>query len=874
MKHLLTLAAFLCTLSAFSQREIRGCVLIEKSREPVTGANVILQSANELAILASGVTDATGNFVLRSASMPDSVTLSVRSMTIGSHSKTVKSDIEFVEFLVVEKSIELREVIVQVPKIRQTGDTLHYNVASFLNETDRSIGDVLKKLPGIQVLSSGEIRYQDRPINRFYVEGLDLLKGRYNIATNNIDARQVITVQVLENHQPIKALKDTEIPETAAINLRLQNSALGAFFAYAQAGMGLPPVLLSNELVGMRFTSTQQNLVTYKGDNTGRDIAQELVSFYGASHDAYVRFLNVVLHSTPAINSQHFLFNDAHLSSLNDLRTLKKDLTLTSNINYLYDRHNRDSYARRDIFITGNEHILIEEDMRSRLLKRELESAITLESNTDERFLNNKLNISTRWNEESGEIRTNESISQRLTLPSFRIANEFEHLRKKGEKRIRSGVSAAYTRQSNSLQVMPVLFENLENIESPLQQNVDYNHLRANAYTDRHLSIERLNFGLGYRIGTTFNHHSMQSNFSSGIDKQPLVADSLRNDVQRNQASIDFMIGINRNFFNKRFNTFLHLPIQYVFLERNDFVRTVKHSDNYLIYSPALLINGSFNSRLSLLSNIQFANSVGGFMEDYQGYMMTSYRAMSRNEDLQNKSRTGNGFVSLSYRNPFTMLFATISLQYMHIWRNTLPDVRYNGILNITTSIRYPNTSNNYSLGFSLGKNVSASEVRITAGYSESNSIALNQGVISPYTSRAYRVSPSINSTIIRSLILYYNAGYVQNHVSVNNIRLREPIHNFTQNINTSIISLKSLIFNIGFNHYYNNAIQSSARSSWFANAGVRYKIKQMDVMLDWTNILNTRRFVTYSHSDVSSYYSEYVLRPSEVLLKVRFKIL
>ena len=210
----------------------------------------------------------------------------------------------------------------------------------------------------------------------------------------------------------------------------------------------------------------------------------------------------------------------------------------------------------------------------------------------------------------------------------------------------------------------------------------------------------------------------------------------------------------------------------------------------------------------------------------------------------------------------------------MHIWRNTLPDVRYNGILNITTSIRYPNTSNNYSLGFSLGKNVSASEVRITAGYSESNSIALNQGVISPYTSRAYRVSPSINSTIIRSLILYYNAGYVQNHVSVNNIRLREPIHNFTQNINTSIISMKSLIFNIGFNHYYNNAIQSSARSSWFANAGVRYKIKQMDVMLDWTNILNTRRFVTYSHSDVSSYYSEYVLRPSEVLLKVRFKIL
>jgi hypothetical protein len=47
-----------------------------------------------------------------------------------------------------------------------------------------------------------------------------------------------------------------------------------------------------------------------------------------------------------------------------------------------------------------------------------------------------------------------------------------------------------------------------------------------------------------------------------------------------------------------------------------------------------------------------------------------------------------------------------------------------------------------------------------------------------------------------------------------------------------------------------------------------------MDWFLDWTNLFNTRQFVTYSYSDVSSYYSVYGLRPSEVMLKVRFKIL
>src|SRR5690606_2254708 len=121
-----------------------------------------------------------------------------------------------VEFLVTEKTMELKEVIVKAPKIRQLGDTIVYDVASFTNEIDRSIGDVLKKLPGIKVMSSGQILYQNKPISKFYIEGLDLLKGKYGLATQNVDASKVSTVQILENHQPLKVLKGTEIPEAAA----------------------------------------------------------------------------------------------------------------------------------------------------------------------------------------------------------------------------------------------------------------------------------------------------------------------------------------------------------------------------------------------------------------------------------------------------------------------------------------------------------------------------------------------------------------------------------------------------------------------------------------------------------------------------------
>ena len=77
-------------------------------------------------------------------------------------------------------------------------------------------------MPGIDVEKSGEIKYNGRAINKFYVEGMDMLKGRYGLATNNIAAKDIATVQVLENHQPIKALKHLQISDDVAINLKLK----------------------------------------------------------------------------------------------------------------------------------------------------------------------------------------------------------------------------------------------------------------------------------------------------------------------------------------------------------------------------------------------------------------------------------------------------------------------------------------------------------------------------------------------------------------------------------------------------------------------------------------------------------------------------
>ena len=43
--------------------------------------------------------------------------------------------------------------------------------------------DFLKKIPGINVLSSGKIKYNGEYIRNFYIEGIDLLGSDYELAT-------------------------------------------------------------------------------------------------------------------------------------------------------------------------------------------------------------------------------------------------------------------------------------------------------------------------------------------------------------------------------------------------------------------------------------------------------------------------------------------------------------------------------------------------------------------------------------------------------------------------------------------------------------------------------------------------------------------
>ena len=110
----------------------------------------------------------------------------------------------------VVKSLKLKEVVVSARKIKQRGDTISYSAATYRSKNDRTLSDLLRKMPGLEVREDGQVTYNGQWVKELYIEGMNMLGDNYGVATNNIDAKSIGTVQVMENHQSVKILQGVE----------------------------------------------------------------------------------------------------------------------------------------------------------------------------------------------------------------------------------------------------------------------------------------------------------------------------------------------------------------------------------------------------------------------------------------------------------------------------------------------------------------------------------------------------------------------------------------------------------------------------------------------------------------------------------------
>ena len=292
---------------------------------PLSNVIVMLKTENGKAILRHTTADEKGAFVLETSTMEKRM-LTFSLMGYEAVNLPLQTGKKEYRVSLKPKTIQMKEVTVKAPKIRTKGDTIVYNVSRFADAQDKTIADVLKKMPGIDVETSGRISYNGKAINKFYIEGLDMLEGRYGIATNSIPQQDVSTIEVMENHQPVRALEEIEFSEQAALNVKLKKDARARWLAVLRGGAGFSPALWKGDLSLMRFKGNGQQMYTYKGNNTGNDVTgqhrlltvEEMLSRMSGEY-SLPSYLDMQTSGAPNLDEDRTLFNQSHTFAGNQL---------------------------------------------------------------------------------------------------------------------------------------------------------------------------------------------------------------------------------------------------------------------------------------------------------------------------------------------------------------------------------------------------------------------------------------------------------------------------------------------------------------------------------------------------------------------------
>ena len=438
--YLSIITIYIMSFTAHAQITLSGVVTEAVSKRPLQGVIVNLRPEESKRIVKFTETKEDGSFSLQVTGATVGYVLQFSMMSYGTKIVKLSAGKTRYDVTLDEKSTVLKEVTVKAPSIQQHGDTLRYNVASFTDANDKSLADVLKKMPGIEVTESGEIKQNGKSINKFYIEGHDMLGGRYSLATNNIHPGDVATVEVMEKHQPIKALEDMSFSENPAINIKLKAAAKSRLVGTMKIGGGISPGVWEGESSLMRFSKTMQTLNTLKSNNVGTDVTREgEIHFTDGLGDILsknyklTKYIDVSPDMLTEINEERVRKNQTHSLALNNLWAIGKNTDLSTQLLYSRDRLLSSSLARTTYFLNDS-NIVNDENQFAKSKENKLSANIVLNTNTQKMYLSNTLSTDLQWNDTYIDVTGTYPNDQKAEMPHYKVSDNFELLSRRGKR--------------------------------------------------------------------------------------------------------------------------------------------------------------------------------------------------------------------------------------------------------------------------------------------------------------------------------------------------------------------------------------------------------------------------------------------------------
>ncbi len=642
MPRLIAYMLFLiATVSAVAQVNVSGTVVDKDSNEPLTGASVIVKGADGK-IKKYATSKGDGGFAM---SLPSVAGCRLEASMMSFAKQSIPLDsVSFPITVQLEPGTTLlKEVTVKADRIREQGDTITYNVGSFAQQQDRTIGDVLKRMPGIDVANNGKIQYQGEDINKFYIEGSDLLGGKYGIATNGISHEDVGAVEVMENHQPMQVLSGISFSDKAAINLKLKNKAKATWSFHGDAGGGCSwqpdGAIWDGELFAMAVMPNFQNITTFKTNNIGEDLSAQATDFFASRRGTDLsRYVGVSLPGVPNLSRKRTLFNRSALVSTNALWKLGRG-EFKAQIDYSFNRVMADAANITTYFLNDGNRV-VTEDRNGVDRSHSLSGKFIYELNQKTAFINNTLKTNIDWDDVRLGVTGSLPNDQTASLPNYYVGNDFKLIKRFNGKHLITFIS------KNEWESLPQTLSVSMN-EALMRQRVKDHAFYTNESAAYAFSVKGITISLEGGVKAYFR--SLNTELPDMPEEIPgTTTNVLNTNYLTVYATPKF------EYWVKRVNFSLDAPVSFAHYTFDKAI--ANRSEVY--FSPSLSMNWKPNNRFSMSVSGGTGRSPMDLNMIQPGYVMTNYRSFRRGVDDFYNSSSQRVSGRLSYKHTRRGIFA------------------------------------------------------------------------------------------------------------------------------------------------------------------------------------------------------------------------
>jgi hypothetical protein len=815
--------------AAVAQSSFTGTVTDRQDR-PLEGAAVILLQGSAGRMIGYALTDAGGAFRLTAKQAADSLRLSVSML--GYRTDTVAAWTGEPHRIRLEQQVfRLREVEVRPGRVWGVRDTVNYDVSRFLSSHDETIRDVIGKLPGVNVDEHGKISYNGRDISRFYVEGMDLVGGQYNRITGNLPAKSVETVQLLENHQPLRILQDKLKTEDVALNLKLKPEFRDRWILTLQGGAGATPLLWEGAANAMQLGRNSQSAYAYKTNNTGNDVSDEQMAFFvrrlGQMEEAGARpFLNQPSLMAP-LKTERLLFNNVHTLSANRLYKLNETAQARVSAGYTHDARQQERGSETSYYQTGDT-VRIAEQSHTHIRSDKAELSVNIENNGVDKYLVNHFETTgSRAHSVAQFAGRSEPLEQRIETTNAGVRNDFKTVWNRKD----------YTLQAHSL----VRYSHLP---SRLTFGEANEYLNLNLfYTDNSLSYLRKTGNITGRF--TAGTNGQVSNIRNMIS--PYVIPSW----QWNTA---------------KWNTGLSVPLVYTGF------RSAGRSGRFAA-NPSLSLRYKISYAWQFAVSGLYRESYGDITGFYEKAYHTDYRTVLQGNGILPVNRQQAYSANAEYKRTVREFFATLSLSHSRTRSSRIIEQRFDGMQMMLLARELPNDVLGWTVRGAVSKGFYDYGLKVSLDYlfNRSRGEQLSHGERMPFKSTFMQYDPKVTWTPSRNVEISYLSTFRYGGSTIGSATRLTPLWNIVQKLQL-VCDLSDIRLLCRIDHYRNDVRASRPVNVFFGDASLLWKTGDWQFGISVTNLFDKRQYNYTEYTSVQSYTSWIHIRGREFLATARYR--